>query len=150
MNIVTNSVIETINFAKKLSRHLKNGDILALTGELGSGKTVFAKGIIDGLGIKKEKVISPSFVLMQQYNARIPVYHFDLYRIKDLRELHLIGYEDYLEGNGVSLIEWADKAKQLLPKEYLAVKINIKPNKSRQVTLIPYGERYRNLAKELL
>ncbi|MEW5758532.1 MAG: tRNA (adenosine(37)-N6)-threonylcarbamoyltransferase complex ATPase subunit type 1 TsaE [Candidatus Omnitrophota bacterium] len=149
MKIITKQVKETINFAKKISHHLKERDVLALTGELGSGKTVFAKGLAFGLGIKKEKVISPSFVLMQEYKTKFSIYHFDLYRVKDLRELYLIGFEEYLDGCGVSIIEWADRARELLPKEYLLINFRINNNKSRTIEFKPHGPRYINLIKLL-
>lgn len=149
MTVITKTPEDTIILAKELSRHLKERDVLALTGELGSGKTVFVKGILEGFGIKREKVISPSFVLMQEYKAGFPIFHFDLYRIKDLRELYLVGFEQYLSDGGVSVIEWADKAGELLPDSYLEINLKINSDKSRAITFRPYGQRYKKLIKRI-
>lgn len=149
VKIITKSPQETINLAKNISKYLKTKDVLALSGELGSGKTVFVKGIALGLGLKKEEIISPSFVLMQEYSGKIPLYHFDLYRVKDLRELLLIGYQEYLEDRGVSVIEWANRAKNLLPKEYLDINIKIRKDTTRVITLDAIGPRFKDMLKNI-
>lgn len=114
MKFVTNSSKETFELGKKTGQSLKNGDTVALYGGLGSGKTVFAKGIAKGLGIKDE-VVSPTFTLLKKYEGKQALYHFDLYRIDDEQELFHIGFYDYIGGSGICVIEWADHANDLSP-----------------------------------
>lgn len=111
---ITKNEKETMNLARRLAGGLKKGDVLGLIGELGSGKTVFAKGIARGLGIR-EKVTSPTFTLLHAYSGKKRLYHFDLYRLNCAEELSQIGYEEYFWGDGVVLVEWADKFPDLLP-----------------------------------
>ena len=134
-----------------MARKLEAGDIICLSGELGSGKTVLTKGIAQGLGIKKERVISPSFVLIRQYelNTRLPLYHFDLYRLKECRDILEIGYEEYLFGKGVTVIEWAEKLNFLLPKECLKIKLLVKDRTSRQLKFSALGRRYKKLLRDI-
>ena len=106
---------DTRSFAKKLGEKAKSGEVYALTGDLGTGKTVFAQGFAEGLGIT-DIVNSPTFTIVQEYvNGRLPLYHFDVYRIGDSREMIEVGFDDYIYGDGVSLIEWADMISDLLP-----------------------------------
>jgi tRNA threonylcarbamoyladenosine biosynthesis protein TsaE len=100
---------ETFDLGEKLGEKLNNGDIVALYGELGAGKTVFTKGIAKGLGVCEE-ITSPTFTLLKEYEGRNRLYHFDLYRIEDEEALENIGFYEYLGGEGVCVIEWADKA----------------------------------------
>ena len=117
MKIETFSAEETYALGKKLGSEAKPGDVLTLIGDLGVGKTVFTQGFADGLGIT-EPISSPTFTIVQQYDSgRLPLYHFDVYRIGDIEEMDEIGYEDYFYGNGVCLIEWADLIRELLPEE---------------------------------
>lgn len=109
IRIETHSAEETYAAGKKLGDALKSGDIVALRGELGAGKTVFAKGIAVGLEITEE-VTSPTFTLLKEYDGRLRLYHFDLYRIEDEEELENIGFYDYLQNAGVCIIEWPDIA----------------------------------------
>lgn len=115
--VVTSSPDNTQAFAKQFAKTLKPGTILRLEGELGSGKTTFVKGLAEGLGLKHpEQVKSPTFVLMHIYKAKIPLYHFDCYRLESLEELENIGFEDFVnDSNAISCIEWAEKAGSLLP-----------------------------------
>lgn len=117
---------ETFALAKKLGRQAKAGGIYTLTGDLGVGKTVFAQGFAAGLGIT-ESVNSPTFTIVQVYEEGcLPFYHFDVYRIGDVEEMEEIGYEDYFYGQGVCLIEWAERVRELIPAE--AVPITIEKN----------------------
>lgn len=109
----THSADETRAIGVALGESLSEGDIVALTGELGAGKTVFAKGIAQGLGVGDE-VVSPTFTLQKTYGGRLTLHHFDLYRIEDGEELHHIGFYDTL-GEGVCVIEWAERAEHLPP-----------------------------------
>lgn len=116
---------ETELIGKKLGENSKPGDVYCLNGDLGVGKTVFTKGFADGLGIA-EHITSPTFTIVNEYSGRLKFYHFDVYRIEDEDEMYEIGLDEYLFGNGVCLIEWAEKIKNLLPNN--AVQINITKN----------------------
>ena len=108
---------ETFEYGRKLGSEAKAGDVFTLVGDLGVGKTVFTQGFAKGLGID-EHVNSPTFTILQIYeDGRIPLYHFDVYRIGDLEEMDEIGYEDYVYGDGVSLIEWANLIEEIIPKD---------------------------------
>lgn len=107
---------ETFALAQELGKKAKKGDVYALDGDLGTGKTVFTKGFASGLGIS-EPVSSPTFTIVQEYDeGRLPLYHFDVYRIADVEEMEEIGFEDYLFGDGVCLIEWAKFVEEELPE----------------------------------
>jgi len=107
---------ETFEIAKKLAEQARAGEVYCLSGDLGVGKTVFTKGFAAGLGIK-EPVSSPTFTIVQIYEeGRMPLYHFDVYRIEDIEEMEEIGYEDCFYGEGVCLVEWADLIKEILPE----------------------------------
>lgn len=117
------SADETFSLGRRLGSICQPGDIILLNGELGVGKTVFSKGFGEGLGIE-EPISSPTFTLIQIYEGgRLPLYHFDVYRIADVWEMDEIGYEDYFFGNGVCLIEWAVRIKELLPEKTISVTI---------------------------
>ncbi|MBQ7463920.1 MAG: tRNA (adenosine(37)-N6)-threonylcarbamoyltransferase complex ATPase subunit type 1 TsaE [Lachnospiraceae bacterium] len=106
----------TFEYAKAMGEKAKAGDVIALTGEMGAGKTVFAKGFAKGLGVK-EMVNSPTFTLVQIYDdGRLPLYHFDVYRIGDPSEMEETGFEDDISGEGVTVVEWADRIKDLMPE----------------------------------
>lgn len=146
MKIISRSINETINTGKKIAKNLRKGDIICLFGELGSGKTVLTRGIALGLGIKRNIVISPSFVLIRQYAcAKAPLYHFDLYRLKAGGDILALGYEEYLYGEGITVIEWADRLKYLLPEEYLKIKLSIKTNTERLLEITAFGRHYKEL-----
>ncbi len=123
MIIETNSPQETFEVAKKLAGEAKAGDIYALSGDLGAGKTLFTQGFAKGLGID-EIVNSPTFTILQIYESGVmPLFHFDVYRIADIDEMDEIGYEEYFYSDGVCIIEWASMIEELLPLHY--TKINI-------------------------
>ena len=134
----SNSESDTYEFAKSLALKSHKGDIYALIGELGVGKTAFTKGFAKGLGIK-ESIVSPTFTFVQVYDdGTIPLYHFDVYRIGDISEMDEIGYEDYFYGDGISIMEWADLVYELLPKEAVIIKIEKDLSKGvdyRRITL---------------
>lgn len=153
LSFYSHSSQETIDFAKKLSKFLKKGDVVGLFGNLGSGKTTFIKGLAQGLGLKN-RINSPSFVILKiyrrkDYQSKISLYHLDLYRLKTLKELEDIGYEDFIYNSGICVIEWADKAKKLLPNDYLKIKIYIKGQNYRLLQLIGYGIKYENLIRKI-
>jgi len=114
---------ETFQIAKELAEQAKAGEIYCLFGDLGVGKTVFTKGFAAGLGIT-EPVSSPTFTIVQIYEeGRLPLYHFDVYRIEDIEEMEEIGYEDCFYGEGVCLIEWAELIKEILPENHKKIRI---------------------------
>ena len=113
----------TFEFAKKIGENLKRGDVLCLDGDLGVGKTVFTKGVAAGLGIKDD-VSSPTFTLIQEYyGGRLPLYHFDVYRIDRPWDMDDLGYEEYFYGEGVCLVEWGSMIKELFPENTIYVRI---------------------------
>lgn len=119
----TYSAEETAELGRQIAQTLRPGDICALTGELGAGKTVFVQGVAKGLGIP-EPVNSPTFTIVQVYGeGRMPFYHFDVYRIADIEEMEEIGYEDYFYGDGFTMVEWAELITELMPCEYQKITI---------------------------
>lgn len=122
---------DTFDTARKLAEGSKKGDIYALVGDLGVGKTAFAKGFAEGLGIR-ESIVSPTFTILQIYESgRMPLYHFDVYRIGDVSEMDEIGFEDCFWGDGVSLVEWADIVRDIFPEN--TVKVTIEKDLSKGV-----------------
>ena len=115
-----------------LSKRLKPGAVVAFFGVLGAGKTCFIKGVCEGLG-RKEIASSPSFIIINQYPGEFPVYHLDLYRLKNLQELLDLGYEEYFYGEGICLIEWAEKAGELLPSKRWDVELKILSENQREI-----------------
>lgn len=123
MTIETYSPEETYAFGQRIGRAVRPGEVLTLIGDLGTGKTVLTQGCASGLGIN-EAVNSPTFTILQIYESgRLPLYHFDVYRIEDIDEMEEIGYDDYFFGEGVCLIEWADQIRELLPGQYTRILI---------------------------
>ena len=121
--IETNSEQQTYDLGVRIGQKARAGDVFTLVGDLGVGKTVFTKGLAWGLGIE-EPVNSPTFTIVQIYEeGRLPLYHFDVYRIGDVEEMEEMGYEDYIYGEGVSLIEWANLISEILPEHYTEIKI---------------------------
>lgn len=119
----SNSEKETFELGVKTGCNAEPGDVYTLIGDLGVGKTVFTKGLARGLGIE-EPVSSPTFTIVQVYeDGRLPFYHFDVYRIGDIEEMEEIGYEDCIYGQGVTLIEWADLIREILPEKYVQITI---------------------------
>ena len=122
MELYTSCPEETFAEAKKLAEGLNPGDVICMYGDLGAGKTLFAQGIASGLGID-ESVSSPTFTIVNEYMGRIPFYHFDVYRISDPDEMYEIGFDEYLFGEGVCLVEWAELIEDVLPDKYIKVTI---------------------------
>ncbi len=119
---------------RRFAQSLARGDVVCLTGELGAGKTHFAKGVVAGLGGDAEEVTSPTFTIMHEYReGRIPVFHFDLYRLESDRELQHIGWDDYLQGDAVCLVEWADKFPEALPSGAIWLDFSIDSDQTRRV-----------------
>jgi len=141
--INTDSVEETIEIGRKIGRKIERGTTICLTGDLGTGKTHFAKGLAEGLGIT-DNITSPTFTIVNEYQeGRIPFYHFDVYRVNDIDEILQVGFEEYVYGQGVTLIEWADMIEPILPDEFIHVKIEKMQNENeRTITLKSFGRDY--------
>lgn len=123
MIIETRSAKETFDLGVELGQKAKRGQVYTLVGDLGVGKTVFTQGLAEGLGIT-EPISSPTFTIVQEYDeGRLPFYHFDVYRIGDISEMDEIGFEDYVYGEGISLIEWANLIEEILPDDCIAITI---------------------------
>ncbi|MGA8943266.1 MAG: tRNA (adenosine(37)-N6)-threonylcarbamoyltransferase complex ATPase subunit type 1 TsaE [Thermoactinomyces sp.] len=137
---------ETKELARKIASYLKPGDVLALEGDLGAGKTTFTKGIAEGLGIS-DPVDSPTFTIIKEYEGELPLFHMDMYRIDSPDEE--LGLEEYFYGEGVCLIEWASRIKSLLPETTLWLVFSVQPDQSRQVTIQYNHPRWNLLGKEL-
>jgi tRNA threonylcarbamoyladenosine biosynthesis protein TsaE len=142
----TNSTEETLQFSKELAQKLQPGDVITLEGDLGAGKTTFTKGLAVGLDINKN-VSSPTFTIIKEYNGRLPLYHMDVYRLEDSDED--LGFDEYFEGQGVTVVEWAHLIEDQLPKELLQINITHGEENSRNLTITPKGNRYEMLCKEL-
>ncbi|MBE0447733.1 MAG: tRNA (adenosine(37)-N6)-threonylcarbamoyltransferase complex ATPase subunit type 1 TsaE [Actinobacteria bacterium] len=141
--VITHSPEETWELAKRLAPKLSKGDLIDLSGDLGAGKTVFAKGLAEGLGIDGP-VTSPTFTIIKEYEGRLPLYHFDVYRLTSPDELEELGADEYFYGEGVSVIEWGNRVEELLPDERLTIKIlRLVDDSFRRVEIIPYGDRWR-------
>ena len=146
--IITASAKETIRLGERLARDTSVGDIFALIGELGTGKTILVKGIARGLGVKEE-VNSPSYVLIKEYEGRLPLYHFDLYRLNSLSEIEAIGYEEYFYGKGLTVIEWAERLGPLLPPEHLLIELEGIDSRHRRIRFSAVGKRYERIIRAL-
>lgn len=134
MEFVTHSEEETVLLGKKLGEKLKKSDVVALDGRLAAGKTYFTKGIALGLKIQEE-ITSPTFTVISEYSGRLPLYHMDIYRLAGEEDFLNIGAEDMLYGNGVCVIEWSEKIREILPKNTISVKISINSNNSRSISI---------------
>jgi tRNA threonylcarbamoyladenosine biosynthesis protein TsaE len=146
--ITSHSPEETQDFGACLGELARPGDVLLLVGELGAGKTCLTQGIARGLGIK-EYAASPSFVVVRELYGRLPLYHMDFYRLDNLEEIADLGLDDYFYGQGVSVVEWADKGLSLLPAEHLLVEMSYLSDTGRRLKLKARGKRYRQLVAEL-
>ncbi len=132
-----------MNLGRKLGTVIEKGSTVCLTGDLGTGKTHFAKGFAEGLGIK-DNITSPTFTIVNEYDeGRLPFYHFDVYRVNDIDEILQVGFEEYVYGQGVTLIEWADMIEAILPEELIHVKIEKTENPDeRKITIRSFGKEY--------
>jgi tRNA threonylcarbamoyladenosine biosynthesis protein TsaE len=131
--VETRSVTETLEFGGRLARELQQGDIIALSGELGAGKTALVKGIARGLGITVE-VTSPTFTLIHEYSGgRLPLFHVDLYRLDNISQALAVGIEDYLNGPGVTVIEWAERIAPLLPPHTIRIRMESVDETTRRI-----------------
>ena len=135
MKYISNSYEETQKIAADFAKTLKEGDVLCMYGDLGVGKTAFVQGLAKGLGID-EPITSPTFTIVNEYSGALPLYHFDVYRIADSDEMYEIGYEEYVYGDGVSVIEWPQLIDDILPEKRYDIEIAKDYDK---------GENYRTI-----
>lgn len=133
---ISNSDLETREIAKNFAKSLKEGDIVLLDGDLGAGKTVFSKGIVSYFSDDKIIAVSPTFVILNIYETKPPIYHFDLYRIGDESELDAIGAEEYFYGNGISLVEWPSRAMGIFQSGVIKVNISKINDYQRKITIV--------------
>ena len=147
LKIKTEGPEETFELGKKLASKLFPGDIICLQGDLGTGKTSLTKGICAGLGVK-EKITSPTYNIVNEYRGNMTVNHMDLYRIRSEDELYDIGFNDYIYGDGITIIEWPDKAGTLMPDNYLDINLSGQKNR-REIRLIPQANKFIELVAEL-
>lgn len=141
----TKSAEETEALAEKLGTLLQQGDVVTLSGDLGAGKTTFTKALAKALGVKKN-VNSPTFTIMKEYKGNLPFYHMDAYRLEDSFEE--MGLEEYVEGDGVLVIEWPEMIEEQLPETYLALTLSYEGENERRLQAKAYGARYRQVLKE--
>ena len=148
--IQTKSAFETIRIGRSIGRHLRSGDVVALVGELGTGKTQFIKGLAAGAGVGRPTYISsPSFTLINEYPGRVPFYHLDLFRLEQEKEAEDLGLEDYFQSGGIIAIEWADKIPSLLPKEMFLIYFAYTGTNTRTLEITGKGKRFEDLVKKL-
>jgi len=149
-SFTTRSARETTALGAALGRALEPGDVIALVGDLGAGKTQLVRGVCDGAAVPEREVASPSFAIVATYHGRIPVHHADLYRLADEEELHATGFLDLLGGDGAVLVEWADRIPGALPAERLEIRLeHLRAASARRVTLRGTGARHAALARSL-
>lgn len=135
-------------FGRQLGGHLFPGAVIALVGQLGAGKTHLTRAIAEGLEVKNPAVVnSPTFVLIQEYPARLPIYHFDAYRLSGPKEFAELGVDEYFRGEGVCLVEWADKVQVTLPPDHLRIEIEIIDENQRRFEITGAGEKYESLLR---
>ncbi|NBJ71563.1 tRNA (adenosine(37)-N6)-threonylcarbamoyltransferase complex ATPase subunit type 1 TsaE [Roseburia sp. 1XD42-34] len=144
--ITTNTEDTTIHLGEKLAMLLSPGDVVTLEGNLGTGKTTFTKGIAAGLGVKRN-VSSPTFTIIKEYEGEIPFYHMDVYRLENSEED--IGFDEYFNGEGITVVEWPQYIGSFLPEKYLEVKLTAIGEKSRKITFIPHGSHFKWVIEQL-
>lgn len=147
LDVVSHSLAQTQRLGARLGELLQGGELILLDGDLGTGKTSLTQGIAEGLGVRTV-VSSPTFTLLKEYEGRLPLYHFDLYRLDDVTEMLDLGFEEYFESNGVCVVEWANKAESLWPSEHLQIRLKMVSETKRGILLIGQGARYIDLLFE--
>ncbi|MCB0153902.1 MAG: tRNA (adenosine(37)-N6)-threonylcarbamoyltransferase complex ATPase subunit type 1 TsaE [Anaerolineae bacterium] len=145
LDFISHSESQTHRLGARLAEYLGPGDVVALEGDLGSGKTRWVQGVCRGLGVSGP-VVSPTFTLVNEYHdGRLPIYHIDLYRLDSVAEIETFGLDDYLYGDGVTLIEWADRISGQLPPAHLTIQLHHMEMTKRRVVIRPYGRRFTTL-----
>ena len=148
LEIISHSPEQTQKFGVGIGELALPGDNFLLMGSLGAGKTCLTQGIAWGLDIE-EYAVSPSFVVIRELHGRLPLYHIDFYRLDHLEEIAQLGLDDYLYGNGVCVVEWAEKGVSLLPLEHLLIEISYLSDTERSLKLKPSGKRYHQIVAQL-
>lgn len=144
------SAEDTFELGKALGVLLQPGALVAFSGDLGAGKTCCAQGIAMGLGVEdRSQVTSPTFTLIQEYQGRLPIYHFDVYRLGHEDEMYDLGYEEYFYGEGVTFVEWAEKVEAFLPQDCLHIHLHIEADLSRTIRFRSNSEQYLKLVESL-
>jgi tRNA threonylcarbamoyladenosine biosynthesis protein TsaE len=142
---------QTLALGKAVGKLADAGDVIALIGELGTGKTLFVGGLADGLGVDPATYVSsPTFTIMHHYCGRLPLYHIDLYRIETAEAFASLGLDEYLQGDGVAAIEWANHGWGMLPREMLTFRLRHTGSDTRAIEIVPIGDRYMRLVRELM
>ena len=137
-------------FGTRLGMLLQAGNVVAFTGDLGAGKTCCIQGIALGLGIPESTAVtSPTYTLIHEYQGRVPLYHFDVYRLDREEALYDLGYEEYFYGTGVTVIEWADRIHGFLPDEHLAIHLFLRADDTRTLHLQAYGSQYQQMIQTI-
>jgi tRNA threonylcarbamoyladenosine biosynthesis protein TsaE len=151
VRVRTKSSHDTVELGKKIGRLLGRGDVVALVGELGTGKTHLIKGLAAGAGVNRfSYVSSPSFTLIQEYPGKLPVTHVDLFRLNMEREAEDLGLEEYFQGRGITVIEWADKIPSLLPQDVLWIHLSYTGERTRSIEIFGKGCRYEEMVDNLV
>ncbi|RKX24978.1 MAG: tRNA (adenosine(37)-N6)-threonylcarbamoyltransferase complex ATPase subunit type 1 TsaE [Candidatus Zixiibacteriota bacterium] len=135
LNVISHSEEQTEALAQKLSVSFVAGDVLVLSGSLGSGKTTFVRGLVSARGVSEDAVRSPSYAFVNEYASDPPLYHFDLYRLGNTSELQEIGWDEYLGRAGITVVEWGERAAEMLPDRYYHVKFAIRDEHERQIDI---------------
>jgi len=139
--ILSDSADQTRRLAQKIAADLDSGVVLALTGDLGSGKTCFVQGLARGLQVPEQcPITSPTFTLVNEYSGRLPLFHVDLYRIEDVADIEDLGLDDLLDGEGITAIEWAERIRSMLPEDFMEIHFEILDDERRKITISGYGK----------
>jgi len=146
---VSESPAQTHAIGRALGESLHAGDVIALIGQLGAGKTCLVRGVAEGAGADPQQVSSPTFVLIQEYEGRIPLYHFDAYRLQGPGDMDDLGAEEYFSDGGACLVEWAERVEASLPSEHLRLVFEIIDEHTRRIRFEAQGERYRSLVEDV-
>lgn len=150
IELLSSSAQQTMDIAYLMGKRLKKGDILALSGDLGSGKTCFTGGLAKGLGVREEyRITSPTFTLINEYQGRCNLYHFDVYRLNGCGEFEELGYEEYFFANGVVVIEWAEKIERILPGYIISIKFAYVDENIRKIIIKCSKDKLEEIAQDL-
>jgi tRNA threonylcarbamoyladenosine biosynthesis protein TsaE len=149
VEFVSRGEAETAHLGAILAATLKAGDVIALVGDLGAGKTRLVQAVAESMGVDRGEVTSPTFVLLQQYAGRLPIYHFDTYRLRDIDEFLELGAEEFLYADGVCLIEWGDRVEPVLPADHVRCEIEIAGKTERRFRFTGTGARSLQIVREL-
>ncbi len=143
MTVITTSPAQTEQLGERLARILEGGDIVTLQGDLGAGKTRFSQGVAFGLGVERSyPITSPTYTILNEYEGRLPLYHFDFYRFGAESDLRELGFEEQFYGRGVCLVEWPQRLAAGFSEEYLEIRIDLLGDDARSFTLIPHGSAF--------